>query len=162
MTTVAWKGDFIVADTQLTWDKHLKGISPPKITVLPNGIIVAGAGLSKCCVMAERYFSTIPWEACGITDVPKLKSYESILIHEGKTYWTDEGLLPQPVADPYYAIGSGWKFAVSGMVLGLSAEEALRHAARLDIFTNDTLQIVNIREQKQEQQAKTKRPRAKR
>lgn len=162
MTTIAWKGDFLVADTQLTWDKHLKGISPLKIRVLPNGIIIAGAGLSKDTVMAERYFSTVPWEGAGIIDVPKLKSYESILVHQGQVYWTEEGLLPQPVAEPYYAIGSGWKFAISAMVLGLSAEESVRHASVLDIYTNDTIQIVNIRGQEQEQQAKTKRPRAKR
>jgi len=160
MTTIAWKGDFIVADTQLTWDKHLRGVSPPKITVLPNGIIVAGAGASKSTVMAEKYFASVPWEACGISDVPKLKSYESIIIHQGKAYWTDEELLPQLVAEPYYAIGSGWKFAISAMVLGLSAEESIRFASKLDVYTNDVLQIVKISEQKQEIKTKTKRTRA--
>jgi hypothetical protein len=62
-------------------------------------------------------------------------------------YWTDGHLIPQLMADPYYAIGSGWKFAIAAMAKGDSAPEAVLFASTLDVYTNSEIQIVEIKQQ---------------
>lgn len=154
MTTIAWKGNQLAADTQLTWDDHIRGKSTPKIVTLPSGIILAGAGSNLSTVIAEKFFSNPEWNSIEHKARPRLKKYESIMVIEGKVYWTDGHLIPQLMADPYYAIGSGWKFAIAAMAKGDSAPEAVLFASTLDVYTNSEIQIVQINEEARPRRAK--------
>jgi hypothetical protein len=149
MTTIAWKGDLLAADTQLTWDDHIRGRSPPKIALLPTGIILAGAGDNLSTIIAERFFSNPKWEETEPKERPKLKKYEAIIVIDGKVYQMAGRLIPQLLADPFYAIGSGWKFAIAAMARGDTAPEAVLFASTLDINTNSDLQVVNIHHDQQ-------------
>jgi hypothetical protein len=159
MTTIAWKDNLIVADTQLTWDKHIRGKSTPKILTLPTGIILAGAGNAVDCLKAIRFFSNPEWDSIDYDLRPKLKSYESIVVINNRVCYTSDLLIPEPVADPFYAIGSGWKFALAAMAKGDSAIEAILFASTIDVYTNDELQIVDINEEanKTKTRARTKK-----
>ena len=157
MTTIAWKGNLLAADTQLTWDEHIRGKSAPKIVRLPSGVILAGAGDNLQSILAEKFFSNPDWDSVPLKDRPKLKKYEAIIVIDRKVYQLETHMVPQLLADPYYAIGSGWKFALAAMAKGDTAPEAVLFASTLDINTNSEIQTVDIYAQTEEEVAPKRR-----
>jgi ATP-dependent protease HslVU (ClpYQ) peptidase subunit len=158
MTTIAYKDGIIAADTQITYDKSVRGKSSPKIVQLAKDLVFAGAGDTRAISSAMRFFSIPNWEE-KIDESPKFKQYfEALLWYKGKIYFCIGGCYPEPLCDDFYALGSGYKFALAALHLGLSAEEAVKFASTLDIYTNNEIQLFNVA-QLQEKATKPKRAR---
>lgn len=158
MTTIAYAKGIIAADTQITYDKSVRGKSAPKIVQLNKDTVLAGAGDVRAISQAMRFFSQIDWEE-KLDEAPKFKQYfEGLLWYKGKIYFCIGGCYPEPLCDDFYALGSGYKFALAALHLGLSAEESVKFASTLDIYTNDEIQLFNVAEL-QEKAAKPKRVR---
>ncbi len=147
MTTIAWKGRTLAADTQLTYEDNTKAFCR-KIHDLGAGHIVAIAG----SVDAEYYFKK--WLQAGAkleNWEEKVKSYlkkpkfEAIYIdkHNTKWYYTD-GPAPMLIEHKFAAIGSGRSLALAGMHIGLSAMDAVLLAGDIDINTNKTVDTYDI------------------
>lgn len=162
MTTIAIKDQIIAADTQLTVD-DTKIISSDKITILNKNTIFAGAGDSTAIIIAERFFRQEDWES-KFDQRPVLEKREkddtpldAILIYKGETYLVDGSLVPEPLRHPYYAVGSGWKFAMAGMFTGMSAVSAVEFASEFDVYTNNKVRWLNVKEFQENSKTKSRR-----
>lgn len=144
MTTIAWDGRYLAADTRETWDKSVPTFCR-KIDVLTPEIVLAYAGSSYVYREIVDYF---------LGNIPKLskeaKQGEAIVLLKGVPYnWAGtelKGLVP--ICTPPHAVGSGWKYAWSFMRLGMTAMVAVRAAAEMDIWTNDVVDYYDTKTKK--------------
>jgi ATP-dependent protease HslVU (ClpYQ) peptidase subunit len=147
MTTIAWKGRTLAADTQLTYEDNTKAFCR-KIHDLGAGHIVAIAG----SVDAEYYFKK--WLIAGakidswgnmVIEFLKKPKFEAIYIDKNnqKWYYTD-GPAPMLIEHKFAAIGSGRSLALAGMHMGLSAMDAVLLAGDIDINTNKIVDTYDL------------------
>lgn len=143
MTTIAYKDGIIAADSRATYTteaggsrKHLctklyrKRVTEGKKTF---DVIIATAGESSPALVF------VDWYGTG-------KPIPEVLLHHGGDFTclilTPKGLFeadvmcrPDPIIEPFYAIGSGAKEALAAMHCGKTAVEAVRVAAVYDPYT---------------------------
>lgn len=156
MTTIAWKGDIIAADSQLTIGDSVRIISSPKIIQIGPSTVIAVAGDTDETLKAINFFSKEGWQE-KLDDTPDKMELEALLWHGGKMYLLDGTLYPEPLVVPYHAVGNGWQLALAAMALGKSAEEAVIFTAEHNIYTNNKIQIFDV----SKLQAQAKAPRRK-
>lgn len=138
MTTIATRSGIIAADTQVTWADHLKGFQH-KIHKLPNGDVVAVAGEFKDELKLKE------WLLNG-GDQPKTsKNFEAIVYKEGVLWYCGRHMILAPIEGEYYAIGTGWELAMAAMAKGASAEEAVKFAATMDIYTSEPVETYDTK-----------------
>ena len=165
MTTIAYKDGIIAADTQLNVDS-VKVLSADKIVILNKDTILAGAGETWAIAVAERFFRQEDWETKldAKPEIAKEKDddnpLDAILIYKGQAFLVDRFLSPELLKHPYFAVGSGWKFAMAGMHQGMSAVAAVEFASEFDVYTNNKIRWLNVEEF--QANSKTKSRRAKR
>jgi hypothetical protein len=151
VTTIAFKDGILAADSQVTMG-NTKLISSDKITVLNKDTIIACSGDVNTIILVERFFSQPDWEdkIYAPPELPKNKDGEievdGILISKGRAFVFYESVIPEPLGHPFYAVGTGWKFAMAAMHLGMSAPDAIAFAAQFDVYTNDKVRWIDVKE----------------
>lgn len=144
MTTIAWDGETLAADKLARYGSTRRTVT--KIYRLRDGSLVGGAG--------EVTFinAVIEWLDAGaaVAEFPAAqrdKDDWQPVLHIGldgrmRVYERT----PHPVVweDAFGAIGSGKDFAIAGMACGLSAEEAVRLAARFDPDTGQAVDTLRL------------------
>jgi len=160
MTTIALKDNILACDTQITAD-DVKYNCSSKITIVRNDLVIAGSGDSNEILKLEKFFREFPdWEE-NLDKKPKIRaSVDCILISKGKPYTIYKDGFPDPMGHPFIASGSGWKFAMAGMHLGLSAVDAVKLASEFDVYTNDRIRYINVAELQGSTKETPKRKRA--
>ncbi len=144
MTTIAYKAGILAADTQVTQD-DVKYLSSDKITVISKDTVLAGAGDVGEILKLEKFFRDYPDWKENLDKKPVIKrSLDAILISNGKPYTIFKNDFPDLLGHPFIACGSGWKFAMAGMHMGLSAPDAVKLASEFDINTNDRIKYINV------------------
>lgn len=139
MTTVACDGRSMSGDGMLTDDDIVCAVDAQKVVRLSDGRI---AGF---CGNAFNYAPFAKWIESGEGDPPKvcdgfacivLDTHGSILSYDehGRTYG-EAGK---------WAIGSGQRFALAAMDLGLSAEEAVTYATTRDVFSGGVIATLSL------------------
>ena len=144
MTTIAYDGKTICADTLACWGSE-RGRAPiEKIITRASGIYA----LSGSFAVRDE---VIDWIENGAKrgDAPNLvgdEEWQVIFIDkDGAAYFgisVSPGLVP--IVAPF-TIGSGGEFALGAMLAGKSAHDAVKIAAILDIKTGDNVQIVHLK-----------------
>ncbi len=126
MTTVAWDGCTLAADTRITEGTLIQ--RGQKLFRLSDGRLFAGAGdLESIHVVVEYLESETDDKPDG------LENFTALLIDtDGRAWRLESRLVPMPVLEPYAAIGSGQPYALMAMELGRSAREAVELACRFD------------------------------
>lgn len=131
MTTIAFDGKTLAADSLVTYDGMRVGNSEKIVKVI--GGMLGSAGNSEDVTAAEAWFNA------GCPEKrPVLTSYIGIFI-------PDDGSSPQeynekliqmalPSNSPWVA-GTGKNFAMAAMLAGKDAVEAVRIAIQLDIYS---------------------------
>lgn len=140
MTTIAYRDRILVADSQMTTG-HIRQKAPPKIQILPNGLVLGSAGDITEIANAHQRLGKDDWESAKYK---KIKDFEAIGIWKGQVFMFEGSTAPIPLVDEYCAIGSGWELAIAHMSKGYSAADAVLFASTLDIHTNDQLQIYEL------------------
>lgn len=144
MTTIAYRDGIMVADSQETLGSF-KYKGSPKILVLENELVIGVAGDTPKIVEAIRFFSRPDWKE-KFDDAPDFKKgFEALLVSEGRPYYCTNNCIPVPIGHPFYAIGSGWQLAMAGMFTGMSAEDAVKFAGEMNIYTNKEVQVVDVK-----------------
>lgn len=139
MTTVAWDGKTLAADTCMSDDYAMYF---DKTCVLEDGRLFAAAGNVEDILLA------IQWLNDG-GDKPAIESMKSIVVNlDGKAVFLDEKLIEIKMYEQYGATGSGSQFAISALSLGSTAEEAVAIAARYDINTRLPITSVSLKKRK--------------
>lgn len=164
MTTVAWDGKLLVADSQSTVNGLATLSVSTKIFLPPEGVLtkwtiqgesVAAIGLAGCA-MAQYTFTDMLAE--GLTHrspVPKESSSFAALVitHTGKcfrfNYRKKDGEGPSvqlSFSNGKDAIGSGGSFANAVMSINIDAGLAVQAAINVDPSSGGSLQIWNSAE----------------
>ncbi len=126
MTTVAWDGCTLAADTRITEGTLIQ--RGQKLFRLSDGRLFGGAGdLESIHVVVEYLESEADDKPDG------LENFTALLIDtDGRAWRLESRLVPMPVLGPYAAIGSGQPYALMAMELGRSAREAVELGCRVD------------------------------
>jgi ATP-dependent protease HslVU (ClpYQ) peptidase subunit len=129
MTTIATDGFQIAADGQSTRKDSVTGTNRRKLYPLPDGSFVGAAGRT---VDAERAVRVL-YEG-GNADAPG--DYTLMQLHRNGKVDVYEGSLRAVIRmKPPYAIGSGADVAMGALLAGASAHEAVKIAAKIDVYT---------------------------
>jgi hypothetical protein len=67
------------------------------------------------------------------------------LTPKGKILWWGTALVPMPVEEEFYGIGSGAAYALGAMCMGASPKKAILIASRWDESTGDEIQAMTLR-----------------
>lgn len=126
MTTIAWDGKTLAADTRGTaggmpWQTI-------KASRLKDGRLYGGSGA------LEDVEAVRTWLETG-GDKPAVKDFVAILIEDGQCFRLEDKLIKMPVKSPFHAIGSGRDYAIAAMHLGKTAREAVELACLYDVYT---------------------------
>ncbi len=137
MTTVAWDGKTLAADSQVTFG-NLVG-SCTKVVKLSDGRLLASTGMAEDHYQVKHWLDTGGLRATRNEDPkqPMLdKDYSGILIDADGAWVIQANLIRWPVPRKQWAIGSGRDFAVAAMHLGKTAAEAVAIACEFDVNTS--------------------------
>ena len=151
MTTVATRGDGILAaDTQCCWGDAMK-LRVSKLHRLKDGSVVGGAGL------VSQILAVVKWLDGGRRgDLPKMNKCDVLIaLPNGRTATVcGNGVLSY--VDGPMAIGTGNQAAMAAMVyFGASAEEAVMAAAEVDPNTSAPVDVMRVESrQKKRKRAK--------
>lgn len=137
MTTIAFDGKTLAADSLVTYDGMRVGKSEKIVKVI--GGMLGSAGNSEDVTAAEAWFN-----AGRPEQRPILTSYIGIFI-------PDDGSVPQeynerlvqmalPTNSPWVA-GTGKCFAMAAMLAGKTAPEAVEIAIKLDIYSGGPVRV---------------------
>jgi len=132
MTTVAWDGKTLAADSQVTIG-NCRG-SGTKLVSNERGYIAAGAG------MLGDVLPWLHWVAGGMDEDerPTGLGEDSVLIivpPRGAPLWFAGTHIPTKLPRHKFAIGSGSDFAMGAMAAGADAIDAVKIAADHDVYT---------------------------
>jgi hypothetical protein len=144
MTTIAFDGTHVVADTQITGTYKQFGYKKlHMITLNRKKVIVGGAGL------ANKIPSFIQWLLEGADPdtwdaVFGGEEFSGVVFHaDGIVDEYNEGGYPVKQSG-MYAVGSGNRFAMGAMMVGATAMEAVEATKKLDVNTGGELQVFII------------------
>ncbi len=147
MTTIAYDGEMIAADTMSVGD--FSGYWK-KILVYENHII-------GCCHEIQQAELFNKWLKNQDGDKPSpsdMEGFTAIFIEEnGKCFKYQSLLVPFEVRVPQ-AIGSGCEFAMGAMIAGKTAKEAVEIAIELDPYSGGDVQVVILHEAEDEKRIK--------
>lgn len=126
MTTVAWDGRTLAADSRST-----SGGMPwecTKAVRLADGRLFAGSGSAEECEAVREWL-----EHGG--EKPTVKDFVGILIENGKCFRLEDKLIKLSVESSFHAVGSGRDYAMAAMHYGKTAREAVELACLYDVYT---------------------------
>jgi hypothetical protein len=146
MTTIAFDGKILAADTRITADgRPERGTKLFRLEFRGERVVYAGCG-----DMGEMYLIA-EWLAARGTpdDRPALDEpgCSGLLLNmETKTLYSVIGRRPVlcPVLEPFMSVGSGAPYALAAMALGKNAKEAIELAARFDVSTGGEIECVYL------------------
>lgn len=136
MTTIAVRGGVIAADGQVTGGAAIITLKDRKIFRLPNGNIVGVSGPSEeCDALIENLRKNKSYK-CRKLEAVMLDTRGRLYVYEGRKFKRENY--------EYYAIGSGWKFAIGAMDAGASAKKAVDIAKKRDIYSGGRTFVVSL------------------
>lgn len=134
MTTIAWDGKTLAADSQAQTTFKTRS---RKLYRLPDGAIFGAAGF------VQEALAVLAWLNGG--EKPgDLENFEGLIINKAGGDVLGMRLMREPVLEPFYAIGSGAHYALAAMACGKSAVEAVRIAARFDPGTGGPVEFMRL------------------
>lgn len=144
MTTVAVRDGVLAFDGRVTADGTIVSDSFKK-GICKNGKLIGCAG------NAAYITAFLEWAVNG-GEVPKNHDGKTenicgiVIDQKGRVTEYTEGMLPCDLGKKeFYAVGSGWHFAMGAMAAGASAIEAVKIAARFDTNTGGRIRSVEFK-----------------
>lgn len=139
MTTIAWDGEYLAADT-LTTSNGLFDSRRIKILKI-NKCLIGGTGIQAMCKEFLDWFR----DGADYENLPTLTDSNGIIIHPDKTitmfsesgHWRIEG-------EKIYSLGSGYMLALGAMAAGASAKRAVQVAMKYDLSTGGNVTVLKL------------------
>jgi hypothetical protein len=133
MTTIAWDGKTLAADSQATTSSGTR-CRTAKIVRSSKGFVAAGAGSLN---------AVTPWLRWVLAGMPPEKQPDTladsstILIVDprGRAFTFEGSPVRLPLRDKIWALGSGADFALGAMAMGADARTAVKVACRFDVYS---------------------------
>ncbi|QNM98114.1 hypothetical protein [Chitinimonas koreensis] len=139
MTTIAWDGKTVAADTQAN-NTGLRSYTK-KLYRLADGRIYGFTGEIQDGV------SVYEWLNAGGRDArPHVSSsFAALLVcPDGRAYTMEDKLVLLAVYETFRAIGSGRNFAMGALVVGADAVQAVKAAIRLDVYSGGDIDALEV------------------
>ncbi len=136
MTTIAWKGREVAADSLITCNGARDGYGTKIHRV--GRVIVGGAGGRAVCMRFRDWVKDGMQGASPFTD----QDGNGLLVAPGHKPLCFGSTGPFPVELPYYALGSGECWAMAAMALGASAQEAVEFAMQHDVGSGGEITVL--------------------
>lgn len=151
MTTIAWDGCTLAADSQATNSDAVSSLSEQKIFTpsnaewLINGERIIAIGITGDCGTEEQLFSLLPGNLTYKTEFTTEVDFSAIAITGTGRAWViakDEGKTHASIwlRKESLAIGSGHMIAKAAMKCGKNAIEAVRIAIEMDVYSGGMVQ----------------------
>lgn len=138
MTTIAYDGKILAADTRYTSNGFVSGHAS-KIVKLDDASYLAVAGCIEFVPILAKWLS-----GGEKPEIEKDNDFEAIHIKNGIATTYSGNLNGYPSLIPY-ASGSGEPFALAAMKCGKNAYEAVQIACQIDIYSGGDIELVVIR-----------------
>lgn len=141
MTTIAWDGITLAADSQADNGGLIMPVSKLYRGQMDDGtpFIFGGAGDLSQCVELFSWIKTLTAKNCRITPFPKYQANtfepSCVVVVAGLGAHILAGSIINPVMRRFHACGSGRDYAMMAMHLGKSALEAVGLACEFDTFS---------------------------
>jgi ATP-dependent protease HslVU (ClpYQ) peptidase subunit len=145
MTTIAFRGRILAADTQLTWDDNTKTLCR-KLYPQPGKGCIAFAGDTA----DEWYFKQwwLAGENIATWDYEhgqKKPNFDALYIDQWKDVWYyTDGPAKIAIEHEFFAIGSGAPIAMVAMHMGMSAKEAISFTSEISTTTNNLIDTYDV------------------
>lgn len=136
MTTIAWDGQILAADTLGTGGAFNRKVE--KVHCLKDGSYFAGAGDAQDILLAVEWLNNPKKAKPDLED-----NFVGILVECGICYRLECKLIKMPVKEKHHSVGSGASFAITAMYLGQGAIEAVQTASVFDDATSFDTTYVN-------------------
>ena len=140
MTTIAIDDNTIAADGLAVRNDIKESFNCQKL-IKRDGVIYAMAGRLEHCLDLVDLLSNRTDEIDPDIEGNVIAVYEDSV----RIYWLKDGVMDSDLVEPPYAIGSGADYAYSAMKLGLSAKEAVKHAASIDLHTGGKIKTIKYK-----------------
>lgn len=137
MTTAAWDGRTLSADTQSVNGNLKRRVQ--KIFRLKDGSLFAGCGEYDDCLAAKDWL-----ENGGAK--PALKDFSALIVTPDGAFRLETHLIRHPIAEPFFAIGSGRDFAIMAMHLGKTSAESVALTSVYDAWTGGPIESMTLDE----------------
>lgn len=143
MTTIAWDGNILAADTQADLGSYKAKVT--KIFKIKNHLVFSSGAF-------DRINALFQWFENG-ADPDKYPAFQSnnddsvclnIITPEKIIMRYERTPYPFIVNEPFFACGSGRDFALAAMHLGLNAKQAVGIAHRFDPHTGSEIDTLTI------------------
>lgn len=135
MTTIAWDGRVLAADSLLTACGNRA--KAKKVFRLKDGSLYGGCGDYQIVLAVKA------WLNGG--EKPKLDDnadFHCLLVKSDGVYSLANLLVEMPIMESFAAVGSGQDFALAALHLGKSAKEAVEVACRFDVSTGGEIDVL--------------------
>ena len=142
MTTIAWKGRDLAADT-MALSGILRQYVPQKICRLPDGSLIGHAGGTETALIVIQWFRDGERQEVK----PKFEGDEwpriILLRSDGSCWEYEKHLVPMRIYEQFWAIGSGRELAIGAMAQGASARGAVEIAMRWDTGSGGEVEVLS-------------------
>lgn len=133
MTVVVATRELMVADT-LCCHGNVRSTSHKIHRISHNEIVGVAGDFSSGLKFVEWYRTKEPADFSDL-------SFDALVLNESGLFHYDNNLIPMPIMEPFYAIGSGADFAIAALDLGKSPVDAVKLACKWDISCGLPYQI---------------------
>ena len=141
MTTIAYKDGVLASDTRATWDDGVKSKCTKiwritsKVEPVKGQVLLAAAGNLYIALIFRDWL-----EAGGEAGLYRWidgeeTDFDAIIVHKSGLYSSNQLCRITENEEPYWAAGTGCKYALGAMHCGKSAIGAVRVAAHFDAYT---------------------------
>lgn len=144
MTTVAYRDGILAADSRVTVKDVIDSDNDKKIYRLRDGSVY---GMSGDYVGGLKLLSHLKFAVKQkhlVLPTPQVKGVKAILISPEKVLWYFEQGLWEKLKHPYYAVGSGGKFATAAMDAGADAITAVKIGIKRDVYSGGRVRWLEV------------------
>lgn len=145
MTTIAWDGTTLAADSRVVEGMCLIHDDYNKIKSFKYKNKKILVGIAGSVSQGEAFFAWIEQNGFDKEESPGLEDMEALIISK-EGVWCYEGSSQAYVTltGEVVAIGNGSYIALAGMRSGLSAEESILFASKVDLRTNNNIRTLTL------------------
>lgn len=157
MTTVAYRDGVLASDSKVTMG-HLYAMNQPKLHRLKGGAMLGQAGdcdvreivhllqavTTEDAIPDKDTLSATRTDFEGILVLPNKEVYYLAVFKEEFGSSVEWQAHVNKLYNKFIACGSGGELAMAAMMQGASAEEAIKIAAALDIYTGGKVQTMEL------------------
>lgn len=154
MTTIAWDGKALAADSRATEDDESAKSNctkiwriQSKIAPVKGEILLAGAGDEFAAHLFKEWLEAggePNLHARGVTGGEDGEDFDAFIVHKSGTYNANRLCCFIKNLEPQWAHGTGRQAALAAMRCGKSAIDAVRIAAGIDPFTGGRIMSMSL------------------